>query len=267
MPGGKASVARCGGLGHLPVMLFLVAAFFLTALLYASVGFGGGSTYIALLILAGVTAQLVPVVAPICNIVVVTGGTIRFARAGLVPWRRVLPLVVVSAPLAYLGGLTPITQKAFIALLGVSLLIAGLLLLIQPARAPAGKRRGNVVTDGALGGAVGYLSGLVGIGGGIFLSPVQHLMRWASTREIAATASVFILVNSVAGLGGQLTKLGTGGLTRLTSFWPLFVAVLVGGQIGTHAGIRIFSEPAVRRATGVLILYVAAQLLWKTFAG
>lgn len=248
-------------------MIFLVVAFFLTALLYASVGFGGGSTYIALLVLAGVSAQLVPVVAPMCNIVVVTGGTIRFARAGLVPWRRVLPLVIVSAPLAYLGGLTPIKQATFIALLGTSLFVAGLLLVFQRTRAAEATRNTTTVGDAALGGAVGYLSGLVGIGGGIFLSPLQHLMRWASPRQIAATASVFILVNSLAGLAGQLTKLGTSGVASLVDFWPLLLAVLVGGQIGSHAGIRLFSEPAVRRATGVLILYVSGQLLWKTFSG
>lgn len=248
-------------------MTFLVAAFFLTALLYASVGFGGGSTYIALLVLAAVSAQFVPVVAPLCNIVVVTGGTMRFAREGLVPWRRVLPLVLVSAPFAYLGGLTPIKQATFIAVLGVSLFVAGLLLLFQRTRATEATGTTTTVGDAALGGAVGYLSGLVGIGGGIFLSPLQHLMRWAAPRQIAATASVFILVNSIAGLAGQLTKLGTSGLVGLAPFWPLLVAVLVGGQIGTHTGIRMFSEPAVRRATGILILYVSGQLLWKTFSG
>lgn len=248
-------------------MTFLIAAFFLTALLYASVGFGGGSTYIALLVLAGVSAQLVPVVAPICNIVVVTGGTIRFARAGLVPWRRVLPLVIVSAPLAYLGGLTPIRQETFIAILGSSLFVAGLLLLFQRVSAMADTRQTTTAVDASLGGTVGYLSGLVGIGGGIFLSPIQHLMRWAPSHQIAATASVFILINSVAGLAGQLTKLGTAGLAQTIDFWPLVIAVLIGGQIGSHAGIRVFSEPAVRRATGVLILYVSGQLLWKTFNG
>ena len=248
-------------------MTYLAAAFFLTALLYASVGFGGGSTYIALLVLAGVGAQLVPVVAPLCNIVVVTGGTIRFARAGLVPWRRVLPLVLVSAPLAYLGGLTPIKQATFIALLGASLLVAGLLLVFQRTRGSASIRETTTIADAGVGGAVGYLSGLVGIGGGIFLSPIQHLMRWATPRQMAATASVFILVNSLAGLAGQLTKLGTAGLTSLAPYWPLLLAVLLGGQIGTHAGIRLFSEPVVRRGTGILIVAISIQLLWKTFSG
>lgn len=249
-------------------MILLAVAFFATALLYASVGFGGGSTYLALLVLAGVSAQLVPVIAPLCNIVVVTGGTIHYARAGFVPWRRVVPLVAASAPLAYLGGLTPIGERAFIALLGFSLLVAGLALIVQPPIAHAvTSRRPNAAADAAFGGGIGYLSGLVGIGGGIFLSPVQHLIRWAPARQIAATASVFILVNALAGLGGQLTKLGLSGLTTVAAFWPLVVAVLIGGQIGTYAGLRVFSETLVRRATGALVLFVAGQLLWRTFAG
>ena len=110
-------------------MTLLALAFFATAVLYASVGFGGGSTYLALLILAGVSVQLVPLIAPLCNIVVVLGGTIRFARVGLIPWRRILPLVAASAPLAYLGGLTPIGERAFLTLLGASLFVAAVLLI------------------------------------------------------------------------------------------------------------------------------------------
>jgi len=245
----------------------LALAFLFTALLYASVGFGGGSTYTALLVLAAVDYKLLPLVSLICNVIVVTGGTIRFAQAGLVPWRRVLPLVIVSVPLAFLGGLTPIKETHFLGLLGASLLLAGFLLIVQQAPMQSTRRAATPIFDGALGGAVGYLSGIVGVGGGIFLSPVQHLMRWGGSREIAATASVFILVNSLSGLAGQLTKLGTSGLSGFASFWPLGIAVLIGGQIGSQAGIRLFSEGMVRRATGLLILYVAVQLLWKTFAG
>jgi uncharacterized protein len=248
-------------------MILLAVAFFITALFYASVGFGGGSTYTALLVFAGTDYRTLPVVALVCNIIVVTGGSIRFARAGLVPWRKVLPLVAVSVPLAFLGGLTPIREAAFLLLLALSLLVAGALLVAQRPVASGETVPPRPLIDGALGGAVGYLSGLVGIGGGIFLSPVQHLMRWAGPRQIAATASIFILVNSIAGLAGQLTKLGTTGATNLTAWWPLFVAVLIGGQIGSHAGIRLFSEPLVRRATGLLILAIAIQLLWKTLSG
>ena len=246
---------------------FLIAGFFVTALLYASVGFGGGSTYTALLALSGTDYRILPFISLVCNVIVVTGGTIRYARAGLIPWRRVVPLVVASAPLALLGGLTPIKQPLFMALLGVSLLVAGLLLLLP--RAPGGgtvERPANPVVDALLGGSIGYLSGLVGIGGGIFLAPLLHLMRWGNARAIAATASLFILINSLAGLVGQGIKLGDAGeLLTVTGYWPLAIAVLVGGQIGSWAGITIFSQTVVRRATGVLILYVAIQLLWKTF--
>jgi uncharacterized protein len=246
----------------------LIAAFFATALLYASVGFGGGSTYTALLALGGTDYQLLPFVSLACNVIVVTGGTLRYARARLIPWRRVMPLVVASAPLALLGGLTPIKQPLFIALLGLSLFAAGMLLLLQrePKFAPA-ERRPNLVLDVMIGAGIGYLSGLVGIGGGIFLAPLLHLMRWGEARTIAASASLFILINSVAGLIGQGIKLGDAGLfARVTDYWPLAVAVLIGGQIGSWAGIKVLSQPLVRRATGVLILYVASQLIWKMLA-
>jgi uncharacterized protein len=249
-------------------MTLLATGFFITALLYASVGFGGGSTYTALLVFAGADYRVLPVVALACNIIVVTGGSIRFARAGLVPWRRLAPLVALSVPFAFLGGRMPIREAMFLILLGTSLLAAGMLLVLQkpPVRAatPAAPRP---LIDGALGGAVGFLSGLVGIGGGIFLSPIQHLMRWAAPRQIAATASIFILVNSLAGLAGQLTKPGAMGIAGLGAWWPLFAAVLIGGQIGSHAGITLFSEPLVRRATGILIVAIAIQLLWKTLSG
>ena len=246
----------------------LVAAFFVTALLYASVGFGGGSTYTALLALGDIDYRILPFVSLVCNVIVVTGGTIRFARAGLIPWRRVLPLVVASAPLALLGGLTPIKQPLFMALLGVSLFIAGVILLVQ--REPAAELAAHPtspVRSVLIGGGIGYLSGVVGIGGGIFLAPLLHLTHWGTTRAIAATASFFILVNSVAGLIGQGIKLGDAGeLAEVFDYWPLAIAVLVGGQIGSWAGITVLDQKHVRRATGALILYVAIQLLWKTLS-
>lgn len=247
-------------------MTLLAALFLVTAALYASVGFGGGSTYNALLVLGGADYRILPAIALVCNIVVVTGGTIRFASAGLVPWRRVLPLTLVSAPLAWLGGLTPIEERTFVGLLGATLLVAGLLLLFQRDAPPrdADRPRGARATEPLVGGAIGYLAGLVGIGGGIFLAPLLHLMRWGGAREIAAAASLFILVNSIAGLGGQLTKLGDAGLAAdALGYWPLALAVLVGGQIGTHAGLKLFAPAVVRRMTALLVLYVAVRLIWQ----
>lgn len=240
----------------------LALLFALTAALYASVGFGGGSTYNALLALWGVDYRLLPAIALVCNIIVVTGGTIRFAAAGALPWRRALPLALVAAPFAWAGGLTTISERAFLGLLGGSLAVSGVLLLVQRARPDAAPAQpGPAWREPLLGGAIGYLSGLVGIGGGIFLSPLLHLTRWGSARAISATASLFILVNSVAGLAGQLMKLGAGTVAAGAAWWPLALAVLIGGQLGSWAGLKLLPEPLVRRLTGVLILYVAVRLI------
>jgi uncharacterized protein len=245
----------------------LIAAFFATALLYASVGFGGGSTYNALLALSGIDYRVMPAIALCCNIIVVSGGTWRFARAGLVPWRRVLPLVLISAPLAWLGGLTQIKEQTFLAFLAVSLIVAGVTLFLQTdsgTDTPTLRDRQGRMRDLLSAAALGYLAGLVGIGGGVFLAPYLHFTRWAQSKEIAATASVFILVNSMAGLMGQMLKLvGTDQIHTLSTYWPLAISVLVGGQIGSHLGVTLLSPRFVRRATAVLILYVAGQLLWK----
>lgn len=246
----------------------LAAAFLATAFLYASVGFGGGSTYTALLTLAGTDFKVLPLISLVCNIIVVTGGAVRYVRAGQVDWRRVLPLVLVSAPFAWLGGLTPIKQETFTLVLAISLLVAGLLLLLQsePNNSEVPSRAKASGFDLFAGGAAGYLAGLVGIGGGIFLAPILHLTRWGNARGIAATACLFILINSIAGLAGQLMKLGaSGGVGAFTTYWPLAVAVLVGGQLGSFASVKLFPQSVVRRLTGVLILYVAGQLLWRLF--
>jgi uncharacterized protein len=248
--------------------MWLIVAFFATALLYASVGFGGGSTYTALLTLVGTDYRVLPAISLVCNIIVVTGGSIRYIRAGQVKWRRVIPLIAVSAPLAWLGGLMPITQGAFTLVLAISLLAAGLLLLFQreAAALEAGLREKTGALDVFAGGASGFLAGLVGIGGGIFLAPILHFTRWGSPREIAGTASLFILVNSLAGLAGQFMKLtANGGMTSLLPYWPLALAVLIGGQIGSFASLKLLSQTYVRRATALLILFVAGQLFWKMF--
>jgi uncharacterized membrane protein YfcA len=247
----------------------LAAGFALTALLYASVGFGGGSTYNALLVLAGTDYRLLPAIALVCNLIVVTGGTIRFARAGQVPWKSLWPILLLSAPCAWAGGRLPVDKPLFVALLGSALLIAGLLMLYQ--REPKDGQRANPRLNWLgipIGMGVGFFSGIVGIGGGIFLAPVLHLLRWASARQIAASASVFILVNSLAGLAGQLMKADASATpAAIAGYWPLFVAVLIGGQLGSHAGLTLLPQKAIRIGTAALIMYVAAQLLWQRFGG
>lgn len=243
-------------------MIWLPLGFFLTALLYASVGFGGGSTYSALLTLVGFDYLLLPLVSLACNVVVVTGSTLRFARGGTVPWRRALILSLIAAPLAFLGGLTPIKQHAFLIVLGLSLVGAGLALLLP--RSPGGTGdplpAARYMTFAAA--PLGYLAGLVGIGGGIFLAPLLHLTRWAKAREIAATTSLFILINSLAGLAGQLAKNGPDRFAEaMTGALPLLIAVVLGGQLGSVLVLRFLPERVIRWLTAALTVWAGSRLL------
>lgn len=248
-------------------MLILSLLFAITAALYASVGFAGGSTYNALLALAGVDHRVFPIVALACNLIVATGGTIRFAQAGLVPWKRLAPLLALSVPAAWVGGMLPVSKHLFLVLLGSSLLIAGILLLVQ--REQERPDRGFPLLGPIIAAPIGLLSGIVGVGGGIFLAPVLHLIGWDRAKRVAASASVFILANSLAGLGGQLTKIsGHPELLHATwGYWPLALSVLVGGQIGSRAGVQLLPAVWLRRLTGLLILYVAVRLLLQAFGG
>ena len=243
-------------------MFWLAGLFAVVALVYASVGFGGGSTYSALLALSDVDYRLIPVIALLCNIIVVTGGTIRFARARLIDWRQVLPLVAVSAPLAFIGGLVPLKQSVFYLLLGSGLLLSSLLLLIRVETFDAKRLPQPLLL--AVSGAVGLLAGLSGIGGGIFMSPLLHLIRWADAKRIAAFASLYILINSITGIAGQLVKAGPVSLMNpAAEYWPLMLAVLVGGQVGSYFGLKLLTPEWLRRLTALLVGYVAIRLLWQ----
>ncbi|WP_373492527.1 sulfite exporter TauE/SafE family protein [Parasphingorhabdus sp.] len=246
----------------------LALLFAATAALYASVGFGGGSTYIALLALAELDYRLLPIIALLCNIIVVTGGAVRFQLRGLIDWSRIWPILMLSVPAAWLGGRMVLEQDSILLLLGLSLAAAGILLILEPfiQRAGAGTAHrpwnSHRLFAPAIGTAIGFLSGMVGIGGGIFLAPILLLARWADSRRIAATASIFILVNSIAGLGGQLMKSGSGSSGEaVLAYWPLFLGVLLGGQIGSILASRALPEIWIRRLTALLTLYVAGRIL------
>ena len=246
----------------MPLILLLAAAFFVTALLYASVGFGGGSTYAAFLAMAGVDFRVLPVLALACNIVVVAGATIRFARAEVTPWRGAITVTLLAAPAAFLGGLIPIEQEAFMLLLGGTLVLTGVTMLI-PVKEADVERPSRFARYLPLAAApMGFLAGLVGIGGGIFLAPLLHLTRWNKARAIAATASFFILVNSLFGLVGQLLKHGPamfGG--AIYEALPLLIAVAIGGHIGSLMALRILPVRWIRWLTALLVSIVGVRLL------
>ena len=247
------------------MLTWLTPVFAVTALIYASVGFAGGSTYTALLVLAGVSYAAIPVISLLCNIIVASGGVARFGHAGAIPWRRVAPLLLLSVPAAWLGGSLPIDEGLFAVLLATSLLTAGLLLLwpVREKRETEFSYRRSVPWVAIVTAApLGLLAGIVGIGGGIFLAPVLHLIRWDQSRKIAGAAALFILVNSLAGLAGQATKFTDAAmLSQLIDWWPLALAVLVGGQLGSWAGVKALPARMIRIVTGAVVIIAAIRLL------
>lgn len=250
--------------------LALAALFLVTAGLYASVGFGGGSTYTALLILFGTPHYLVPIVSLTCNILVVSGNSLRYAKARLIEWPKLWPLLITSVPAAWFGGQFRISETVFIGLLWVALAFAGLqLLFLKPRRSVDEDYRH--VPKGLLaitGAGIGFYAGLVGIGGGIFLAPILYALRWGSAKHIAAACSVFILLNSASGIIGQMQKLADMSLlSEALAFWPVIPAVLLGGFVGNYLGVFKISEVWLKRLTGILILSVAIRLAFRWFSG
>jgi uncharacterized membrane protein YfcA len=240
--------------------LILIVLFFLIALVYSSVGFGGGSSYLALLAITGISFQHIRPVSLLCNIIVVLGSCIIFFRSGHLNLKRSWPLIASSIPMAFIGGLWPIKQTVFFLLLGSTLVLASLILWTQPAKE---NQTPSSTLDSTplkllVGGGLGLLSGLVGIGGGIFLSPILHFIRWDSAHKISAIASFFILVNSISGLIGY-SQQSTPIPWDLA--WPLMIAVLLGGQLGARLGATQLNVLYVKRITAFVILIAGVKIL------
>ena len=190
-------------------MIILTILFLITACIYSSVGFGGGSTYLALLLLWGVPFTVFPVIALCCNIIVVLGNCINYTRAGNLNLKLLIPYLIGSVPLAFLGGTLLINKEIFEILLFSILTIAGLLLLINFKKYDDNEKSYKKISypiSIGIGSVLGFISGVVGIGGGIFLSPILFLIRAGKPKEIATAASVFILINSISGVFGHLSK-------------------------------------------------------------
>jgi uncharacterized membrane protein YfcA len=238
----------------------LIVSFFVIAVIYSSVGFGGGSSYLALLAIAGVNFEVIRPAALLCNIVVVTGGAIIFYKEGLINIKKSWPFLIASIPLAFVGGYWRIKEHTFFVILGITLIVAALILWFQESvQADTGKYKSdNTLLNVGLGGGIGFLSGLVSIGGGIFLSPILHLIRWNEVKKISALASLFILVNSISGLAGQLSRSAS---LDWNFILPLLAAVLAGGQIGSRLGARRFNPVYIKRITAIVILVAGLNIL------
>ena len=239
-------------------LVILFFCFFAIALIYSSVGFGGGSLYLALMGVMGVHFEIIRPAALLCNIVVVTGGTYIFWKEGKLDVRKFWPFIAASIPFSFLGGYWSIGPSKFFILLGTCLVVAAVLLWIKPVPVQTKKAYENGLLNALIGGSLGFLSGLVSIGGGIFLSPTLHLLNWDEPKKISALASLFILVNSISGLAGQVS----GDATIDWSFiLPLLLAVFAGGQIGSRLGARKFNAIHVKRITAVVIFIAALHIL------
>jgi len=247
-------------------MELLAILFLVTAILYSSVGFGGGSTYLALLLIWGVPYFVFPVVALSCNIIVVSGNCFNYIRAGNFNLRLLFPYLIGSIPLAYIGGSLTIEKQLFEILLFLVLLVAGILLLFN-FRSYDDKdesyKKIPIFISILIGGLLGFVSGIVGIGGGIFLSPILFLIRAGRPKHIVTTASLFILINSISGIIGQLTKNEV--LVEIQNYWFLLIAVLIGGQIGNFLNLKIYPVRALVLVTASLVLFVAIRMGFRFF--
>lgn len=242
----------------------LTLLFFMTALIYSSVGFGGGSTYLALFYLSGMEYSAIPTAALLCNIIVVSGNTFHQFQKKSIRTKILIPFLITSIPFSFLGGLIPLDKNTFLWILAFSLLTASLRLFISPQYSMSNNLpnwRSSFKIGLPTGSALGLLSGVSGIGGGIFLAPILYFIRWGKPTEIAASASVFILFNSISGILGQSLK--NNSSYHLEAVLPLMLAVFVGGQIGTRLGQVKLSSLSLQRITAILIFYVSLQIIWK----
>ena len=247
-------------------MIILSILFFITAILYSSVGFGGGSTYLALLLVWDIPYYIFPIIALLCNIIVVSGNSFNYIRSGNHNFKLLIPFLIGSVPLAFVGGTLKIEKDIFEILLFFVLLIAGILLLINNKSYENNNlitKKINITISLFIGSALGLISGIVGIGGGIFLSPILFLLKAEKPKIIVTTASLFILVNSISGIFGQLTKDNI--LIELTNYLPLFICVFVGGLLGNYLNLKIFTSRMLAITTSLLVIFVSIRMGIKVF--
>lgn len=242
-------------------MLGLVAVGMLAAaFLYASVGHGGASAYLAVMAVAGFAPSEMRPIALQLNVLVSAIATVKFCRAGYFRWRLFWPFAVASIPAAYLGGAITLPTTVYKVVVGCVLLYAAVQLWWTARRVQDSREPMQVPIAVAIlvGGVLGVLSGLTGVGGGIFLSPLLLLLGWAGTKETSAVAAPFILVNSLAALVAGFVK---NPVLPPDAAWLLMIPVLLGGWLGAEYGSRRFANPLVRRLLAVVLAVAGGKMV------
>jgi uncharacterized protein len=237
-------------------LAFLLIAIAVVAFLYSSVGHAGASGYIAVMTLFGIAAATIRPTALILNILVATIGSLQFWRAGHFRWRLFWPFALLSVPAAYLGGYLQLPVRLLRILIGLVLLFSAVRLFFRRGD-PAEIVSASPAAAISLGGMIGFLSGLTGTGGGIFLTPALLFFRWARIREAAAVSALFILVNSIAGLVGYFTA------NRFLPSLGLILAgaAVIGGALGSHFGSRRFPPRTISLVLAIVLIIAGAKLI------
>jgi uncharacterized membrane protein YfcA len=238
-------------------LLFLCAAILVVAFLYSSVGHAGASGYIAVMTLFGLAPSVIKPSALVLNILVACLASWQFWRAGHFSWKLFWPFAVSSVPLAFVGGYVNLPTQVFRIIIGLVLLYSAARFFIRPKPDEEPHLPAKTISI-SVGAGLGFLSGLTGVGGGIFLTPLVIFMRWARTKTASAVSALFILVNSISGLLGNITS------TNQLPFFalPLALAAIAGGSVGSYLGSRRFSPLSIKRLLAIVLAIAGFKLIF-----
>ncbi len=244
-------------------MEWLSIIFFFIAFLYSMVGFGGGSSYTALLVASGlVHFTNIPLISLSCNLIVVTGSLFQFKKHNNLDIKLIIPFLLTSIPFTFFGSQILISKFYFLIILGIALFVSAINLMFNQSKDFKANNNDSLLLSLSIGAILGLISGLVGIGGGIFLAPTLYFLKWREPKIIASTATLFIFINSIIGIYGHLIK---------TNFdYPegsilLLLSVFLGGQIGSRICNKKLSPLALTRSTGALILFISIRIIYLSF--
>lgn len=245
-------------MGQTEFALIVILAIFVVATLYSSVGHGGASGYLAVMAFLAVAPEVTRPTALVLNLFVASIAAVQFCRAGYFSWKLFWPFAAASVPFAFIGGMIKLPTSVYKVFLGLVLLFAAFRLAWKFASDSEQTKEPKLWVALIIGAAIGLLSGLVGVGGGIFLTPILLLMRWSGPKTAAGNSALFIFVNSIAGLAGNYTQVSV--LPPAAWFW--IIAAIAGGVIGSLLGAKRFESITLRRVLATVLLFAAVKLIF-----